>query len=193
MLGDKNVNTLGEIVTVEVTDPYSVSLATDSARSQFVNLDDADLKPALAGMAGSSFGLRRTPEDITLYELHVRDFSVADESVSEANRGRFMAFTELGSDGMTHLSELQSAGLSHVHLLPSFDIATVLENRAERIETDDLVDDLCAAVACGCRCAVPDLQRPDHSPGAGIHRRLLDAAATNRDLDGRSRRFQLGL
>ena len=34
------------IVTNEVTDPYSVSLSTDSVRSQFVDLNDADLKPA---------------------------------------------------------------------------------------------------------------------------------------------------
>jgi len=151
-VGD-NVNTLGEIVTVEVTDPYSVSLATDSARSQFVNLDDADLKPA--GWDGLIKPALAAPEDITLYELHVRDFSIADDTVSDANRGKFMAFTELGSNGMTHLTDLQSAGLSHVHLLPSFDIATVLENRAERIETDDLVDDLCAAVPAAADALCP--------------------------------------
>ena len=32
---------------------------------------------------------------------------------------------------MTHLRELADAGLTHVHLLPVFDIATIDENRAE--------------------------------------------------------------
>ncbi len=142
-VGD-NASALGEVVTVEVTDPYSVSLATDSARSQFVNLEDADLKPA--GWDDLVKPPLAAPEDITLYELHIRDFSVADNTVTAANRGKYLAFTELASNGMSHLAELQAAGLTHVHLLPTFDIATVLENRADRIDTDNLVDDLCAAV-----------------------------------------------
>ena len=67
------------IVTNEVTDPYSVSLATDSVRSQFVNLNDADLKPA--GWDSLTLPALAAPEDIVLYELHVRDFSIADSSV----------------------------------------------------------------------------------------------------------------
>ena len=34
------------------------------------------------------------PEDIVLYELHVRDFSINDPTVPEAQRGTFVAFTE---------------------------------------------------------------------------------------------------
>ena len=33
------------------------------------------------------------PEDITIYELHVRDFSIQDLTVPEAYRGTYMAFT----------------------------------------------------------------------------------------------------
>src|SRR5690606_6154450 len=58
------------IVDNEVTDPYSVSLATDSVRSQFVNLDDADLKPA--GWDTLVKPALDAPEDIVVYELHVR-------------------------------------------------------------------------------------------------------------------------
>ena len=64
------------------------------------------------------------PEDIVLYELHVRDFSVNDPSVPANLKGTFKAFTLPFSNGMRHLRTLSLAGLTHVHLLPVFDIAT---------------------------------------------------------------------
>jgi pullulanase len=115
-----------------VTDPYSFSLATNSLRSQIVDLDDAALqppewlkltKPALAA-----------PEDVVIYELHVRDFSIFDETVPEEQRGKFAAFTQSNSDGMKHLQRLAEAGLTHIHLLPAFDIASVEEDTVRRQE-----------------------------------------------------------
>jgi pullulanase len=64
---------------------------------------------------------------MTIYELHVRDFSANDFSVSAANRGKYLAFTESSSNGMRHLKALSDAGLTDVHLLPVFDLATVPE------------------------------------------------------------------
>ena len=34
------------------------------------------------------------PEDSTIYELHVRDFSITDETVPAAHRGTYLAFTD---------------------------------------------------------------------------------------------------
>jgi len=118
-----------------VTDPYAVSLAADSARSQFVNLADADIKPtswdSLTKPALGNF------EDITIYEMHIRDFSINDSTVAQADRGTYMAFTYDGSlnplsAGMTHLLALEAAGLTHVHLMPTFDIASVPETAVPR-------------------------------------------------------------
>ena len=79
----------------------------------------------------------RAPElkmysDIILYELHHRDFSVAPDSGIE-NKGKFLALTETGTktpqgeaSGLDHLKEL---GVTHIHILPSFDYATVDEAR----------------------------------------------------------------
>ncbi|WP_336921067.1 pullulanase-type alpha-1,6-glucosidase [Aquipuribacter sp. SD81] len=117
-----------------VTDPYSVSLATNSVKSQIVSLDDADLAPE--GWADVATQAPPTPEQIDLYELHVRDFSISDETVPEEQRGTYKAFTQAGSDGMTHLRELAEAGLTTVHLLPTFDIATIEEDASERVEPD---------------------------------------------------------
>ncbi len=117
-----------------VTDPYSISLALNSTRSQIVDLNDPAYmpdgwleleKPALAA-----------PEDIVLYELHVRDFSITDETVPEALRGTFKAFTVTDSNGMQHLTALAQAGLTHIHLLPAFDIATINEDASQRTEPD---------------------------------------------------------
>ncbi|MBN8429269.1 pullulanase-type alpha-1,6-glucosidase [Microbulbifer salipaludis] len=118
-----------------VTDPYSLSLSTNSYKSQIVNLNDDDLKPAdwdsLAKPALSS------AEDISVYELHVRDFSIKDDLVSAPARGTFAAFAEDGR-GTLHLAELAAAGLTHVHLLPAFDFATVNEDRSAQKDTGDL-------------------------------------------------------
>ena len=128
-----------------VTDPYSVSLSTNSKRSQIVDLHDPSLlpekwnsleKPKLEAL-----------EDTVLYELHVRDFSISDSSVAETRRGKFTAFCEGSSEGMKHLQALSQAGLTHVHLLPVFDIATIDEDPAQRVDFTDQLKDLCVAQA----------------------------------------------
>jgi len=129
------VRTTGNVEHNVVTDPYSVSLARNSARSQIVDLDAASLKPA--GWDTLAKPPLAAPEDIALYELHVRDFSASDESVPSNLRGTFKAFT-VSSDGMQHLAALAAAGLTHVHLLPSFDIATVNEDKSTWLSPGDL-------------------------------------------------------
>jgi pullulanase len=111
-----------------VTDPYSVSLARNSARSQIVSLDDPQLQPHHWTKLRKPF--LAAPEDMVLYELHVRDFSATDQSVPAALRGTYSAFTQKRSDGMRHLTLLGLAGVTHVHLLPSFDFATTNEDKS---------------------------------------------------------------
>jgi pullulanase len=65
--------------------------------------------------------------DPVIYELHVRDFSASDASVRPAWRGKYLAFTEADSLGRRHLRAMAAAGLTDVHLLPVFDLATVPE------------------------------------------------------------------
>ncbi len=117
------------VKTNRVTDPYSLSLSTNSTRSQIVDLSDAALAPT--GWSTLAKPALNAPEDIVLYELHVRDFSANDSSVPEAERGTFKAFT-LDSNGTRHLTKLAKAGVTHVHLLPVFDIATINEVRSEQ-------------------------------------------------------------
>lgn len=137
----------GQVEQFEVTDPYSVSLATDSEYSQFVDLSgDSDLKPN-----GWDELIKELPvhTDISLYEAHMRDFSVIDQTVPEAHRGTYMAFTHNGvngadlSDGMSHLKRLSDAGLTHLHLLPINDIASIWESEEKRVDLHHPYRELC--------------------------------------------------
>ena len=123
-----------------VTDPYALSLTTDSERAVVVDLDAADTQPA--GWQQTALPTRVAhPVDMVIYELHVRDFSVGDVSVSAAHRGKYLAFTQTGSRGMQHLKALSDAGVTDVHLLPVFDFATVPEKGCATPKVPDTAPD----------------------------------------------------
>ena len=126
------VHATGRVERNVVTDPYSLSLAMNSARSQIVDLRDPSLAPdgwhelVKPGIAD--------PVDVVVYELHVRDFSSADPLVPEELTGTYLAFTLDDSHGLRHLRNLADAGLTHLHLLPTFDLATIDEDRTTWLE-----------------------------------------------------------
>jgi pullulanase-type alpha-1,6-glucosidase len=123
------VPTTGEVEMTLVTDPYSVALTLDSTRSVAVDLKDTAYQPSLWRTAKSP--VLKQDVDSTIYELQVRDFSVGDPTVSAENRGSYLAFAENGN-GTQHLKALASAGLNTVHLLPTFDIASIPEDPAKQ-------------------------------------------------------------
>ncbi|MBX9243928.1 pullulanase-type alpha-1,6-glucosidase [Actinotalea ferrariae] len=110
-----------------VTDPYTVALTLNSTHSVLVDLDDRQYQPRAWRRAEQPVV---EPVDQTIYELNVRDFSITDETVPEELRGTYLAFAEDGTAGREHLQALADAGLTTVHLLPTFDIATIEEDRA---------------------------------------------------------------
>ena len=109
-----------------VTDPYSVSLTTDSARSYIADLASPRLKPALWDRSRPPSRVK-AQTDMVVYELHVRDFSINDPTVPQAKRGKYGAFGEKSSNGMQHLWALSRAGMTDIHLLPVYDIGSVPE------------------------------------------------------------------
>ena len=66
---------------------------------------------------------------MSMYELHIRDFSVNDTTVPQSHRGFYEAFDDQNSNGMRHLRELAHSGLKAVHILPSFHFASVNEDK----------------------------------------------------------------
>lgn len=74
----------------------------------------------------------KSPADIIIYEMHHRDFSISPTSGIE-HKGKFLALSEEGTrspeglaTGIDHLKEL---GVTHVHILPSYDYASVDETK----------------------------------------------------------------
>ncbi|MET7882959.1 pullulanase-type alpha-1,6-glucosidase [Streptomyces avermitilis] len=126
--------TVRKIVTNKVTDPYSVALTTDSERSLVVDLDDRSLAPS--GWSSLKKPKAVPLRDAEIQELHIRDFSEADNTVPAKDRGTYLAFTDKNSDGSRHLRQLAESGTSYVHLLPAFDIATIAEKKSGQQTTD---------------------------------------------------------
>ena len=119
-----------------VTDPYSIDLALNGVKSRITDMDaeanepsgwDEDRSPRLAQI-----------NDLTIYELHVRDFSVGDATVPAAHKGTYLAFTDSNSEGMKHLQTLAGAGLRAIHLLPTFHFNSVNEDKSTWLTTGDL-------------------------------------------------------
>ncbi len=121
------------VVENRVTDPYSVALTINSTHSVLADLDDPALAPGV--WADTPSPPLAHPVDQVIYELHVRDFSIADKAVPEALRGGYLAFAHDGN-GRRHLAELARAGLTSVQLLPIFDYASVDEDPCRQEQPD---------------------------------------------------------
>lgn len=67
----------------------------------------------------------QSPADLVIYEMHLRDFSI-DVSSGLKNKGKFLALTE--PKAIEHLKNL---GVNAVHILPSFDYASVDETKLD--------------------------------------------------------------
>lgn len=131
-----------KLESYQVTDPYSLSLAMNSEFSQVVDLNDPALKPEGWDSLKAPHS-QQNPADITIYEAHVRDLTGNDESTKPEHRGKFLGLTDSDSVPVKHLQSLAQSGVSHLHLLPVFDIATVNEDPAKVANLQDDFSKLC--------------------------------------------------
>ncbi len=117
--------------TQEAVDPYAVSAGVNGKRAMVTDLS----KTNPDGWDKSTYN---TPisdySDAVIWEIHVRDFSNKIES--SQYKGKYLAFTETGlvnehgkSVGVDYLKAL---GVTHVHLLPVYDYASVDEKDPEK-------------------------------------------------------------
>lgn len=104
------------------------AVGVNGKRAAIINLDSTDPE----GWENDKRPELKSFNDIILYEMHHRDFSV-DSLSGIKNGGKFIALTEVGtknsygqSTGIDHLKEL---GITHVHILPSYDYASVDETK----------------------------------------------------------------
>ena len=117
--------------TVEACDPYARTTGVNGQRAMILNLDATDPEGWAEDHdphAGNAI------TDAVIYELHVRDLSV-DESSGIQNKGKFLGLIETGTTNPagipTGLDHMKNLGVTHVHLLPSYDYASVDESRLE--------------------------------------------------------------
>jgi pullulanase len=106
-------------------DPYAKAVGVNGHRGMVVDMSETNPE---------SWNSYQRPElksfkDVILYELHVRDVSISPNSGIE-NKGKFLGLAETGSKidkystGIDHIKEM---GVTHVHLLPSFDFRSIDE------------------------------------------------------------------
>ena len=112
--------------TNEIVDPYAKAVGVNGDRGMVVDLDATDPE----GWENDTYytGIDAYNEAV-IWEVHVRDFS--NKITSAKYPGKYLAFTETGlvneageSVGIDYLKDL---GITHVHLQPVYDYATVNE------------------------------------------------------------------
>jgi pullulanase len=112
----------------ESADLYATAVGVNGKRGMIVDLRDTD-PPGWAKDRGPRV---KRPTDIVLWETHVRDLSISANSGMK-HKGKFLAFAEKGTKGpegvSTGLDHLQELGITHVHLLPSFDFNSIDESK----------------------------------------------------------------
>ncbi len=121
---------VGKTWKQEVVDPYAKAVGVNGDRGQV--LDFSSTNPS--GWEIDSKPRLRHKTDAIIYELHVRDISMHESSGIQA-KGKFLGLVEKGSKspaglstGIDHIKEL---GVTHVHLLPSYDFKSLDERKPE--------------------------------------------------------------
>lgn len=111
----------------EVTDPYVKAVGVNGKRGAVVDMKTTNP----AGWEKDRSPELRNPVDAVIYELHVRDASINKNSGIK-HKGKFLGLTETGTKNAagqaTGLDHIRALGVTHVHLLPSFDYNSVDEN-----------------------------------------------------------------
>ena len=121
---------IGETLN-EACDPYARTTGVNGKRAMVIDLRSTDPAGWDNDKAPHTSG---NITDAIIYELHVRDLS-SDPSSGIANTGKFLGLIEAGTtnaDGIpTGLDHIKSLGVTHIHLLPSYDYASVDETDPE--------------------------------------------------------------
>ena len=100
---------------------FAKAVGVNGRRGAIVDLRDTDPE----GWADDVRPALKSPCDLVIYEMHHRDFSM-DLSSGIRNKGKFLALTEPAA-----IDYLRRLGVNAIHILPSFDYASVDESRPD--------------------------------------------------------------
>lgn len=116
-------------VEKEACDPYARTTGVNGDRAMVIDLESTNPE---GWENDKNPNADLTFNDAVIYELHVRDASIGENSgVSDANKGNFLGLIESGtktSGGVsTVLDHMVDLGITHLHLLPIYDFSSVDE------------------------------------------------------------------
>ena len=115
------------ITVAEACDPYARTTGVNGKRAMVIDLDSTD---PVNWSEDKAPHLSGDITDAVIYELHVRDLS-SDPSSGITQTGKFLGLIQEGTtnaDGIpTGLDHIKALGVTHIHLLPSYDYASVDE------------------------------------------------------------------
>ena len=111
---------------------FAKAVGVNGKRGAIVDLKDTDPD----GWADDVRPELKNPCDLIIYEMHHRDFSV-DMSSGIKNKGKFLALTEPAA-----ISHLRRLGVNAVHILPSFDFASIDESKPDVVQYNGGYDPL---------------------------------------------------
>ncbi len=128
------VTTLDGKTMMEVPDIYAKAVGANGKRAQIIDLKETNPK----GWESDKSPQLAYKTDAIIYELHVRDASIAKNSGIK-KKGKFLGLTQEKSKNdaglLTGLSHIKDLGVTHVQLLPFYDFFTVDE--AENAKNKD--------------------------------------------------------
>lgn len=101
---------------------FAKAVCVNGDRAAIVDMTDTNPE----GWANDVRPNLKSPCDLVIYELHHRDFSI-DESSGLVNKGKFLALAEPKA-----IDYLKRLGVNAIHILPSFDFASVDETRLDQ-------------------------------------------------------------
>ena len=119
--------------TKETADVYAKACGVNGQRSMVVDLSTTNPE----GWENDKHVLVKNQTDASVWEISVADFSSSESSgVSEANRGKFLAFTEEGTTvngvqgaSSTCVDYLKKLGVKYVQIMPFYDFGSVDESK----------------------------------------------------------------
>ena len=120
--------------TKEVTDPYAKAVGVNGKRAMVIDMAttnpegwDKDTKPEMLD-----------PTDAIIYELHIRDFTIDKSAGSSVEvQGKYEGVWQSGTtllgngDIKTGIDHLKELGITHLHLLPTFDHRSIDETKLD--------------------------------------------------------------
>lgn len=119
--------------TKETADVYAKACGVNGQRSMVVDLSTTNPE----GWKNDKHVLVQNQTDASVWEISVADFSSSESSgVSEANRGKYLAFTEEGTTvngvqgaSSTCVDYLKKLGVKYVQIMPFYDFGSVDESK----------------------------------------------------------------